>query len=268
MSVSGVTSKQGAQPFSREEEEALRRDAAPSDVLADARRANGDKSEKVAVRGDDPTLTKVLEAQKTHVGPGGIVELIATALHGAEIAGLSHLAPEAILAGVELGVTLGGTAVAVVGTAAGLWHLNHAKEAMKNAAVRDVLHGALTLKLDVPQGFRDAEMARLKVSDARQHPAQKIANQIPDKRAIVLQLHCDRGMNAARDAIGAGKSREAFLKGDPAASKKYAEDPAFKTGVDAMFWSKAQGPEAFAKLSTDLDARDARYAQAHVSYRG
>jgi hypothetical protein len=262
MTVSAVTNRQSPQAFSRDEEEALRRDAAPSDVLAEARRAKGDKGDKIALRGDDKTLAQEQEYQKSHVGVGGTVELGAAALHGLEMVGLHILrVPPKALAVV-------GAAAAAAAIPLGLAHLSDKKAALQNAAVRDVLHGAMTLKLDLPDAFKGAEMKRLGVSAARQDPAQKIADQITDKQRLQLQLHCDRGMNAARDAIAAGKDKQAMLKASPEAAKKYADDPAFKAGVDAMFWAKATSPEAFTQLSSALESRDARYAQAHVAFRG
>jgi hypothetical protein len=50
-------------------------------------------------------------------------------------------------------------------------------------------------------------------------------------------------------------------------AKRCADDPAFKAGYDAMKWAQSKGGATLQSLSSDLDARDARYGAAGVSWR-
>jgi hypothetical protein len=100
---------------------------------------------------------------------------------------------------------------------------------------------------------------------------------IDKKEAAVLQLHADRGMNAARSLIDGGaisregapdETKSALLR-DPAMKAKYDTDPAFRAGFDGLVWQHQHDSKAsYDETVSRLEARDARYAQHSISFRG
>lgn len=141
-----------------------------------------------------------------------------------------------------------------------------------NALTGDAMHAVALANLNgLPQGFVDEQMARYPDSIKRGALATKMDARLAnasDRQAMArLQLHSDQGMNAARRACDAGLDRTAFLKANPDLAKRCDEDLAFKAGFDAMFWAKSKGAETYRAVTSDLDARDARYDQHHVAWR-
>ena len=90
-----------------------------------------------------------------------------------------------------------------------------------------------------------------------------------DKKGLAtLQLHADRGMNAARDLLRSGMTVEAFLSVNPRVAESYAKDAAFREGFDAYLHAKANLPAGEMKeVDRKLDERDGWYAQSQISFR-
>lgn len=143
---------------------------------------------------------------------------------------------------------------------------DHIAEAVK----RDAMHAAMLANLDLPQGYKDETMTTLmsKYTDGWKGAAQRVAEQAlrePAKMALV-QLHADQGANAARRMCEGGVDRKAFFQQNLEAARRYAIDPAFKQGFDAIVWAKSHGEAEYKHATTALESRDARYAQAHVRF--
>jgi hypothetical protein len=219
----------------------------------------------VVARGDDATHAEL--AARFHGALPSVAEAADTAAHGAEIA-------------FEIG-ELGGAAVEGFGVlapplalAAGLASILEANahgEALARAFATDEVHVAMLTHLSLPDGFRQEQLARY--PDAGKgfaSGAQKMTTALAGRdhaMMALVQLQCDRGMHAALGLVGAGTSQAAFLGAHPEHARRYAEDPAFRAGFDAIVWAKDQ-PAALRGAISELAARDARYDAAHVAVRG
>lgn len=274
MSVNGVTS--GNRPFTHEEEELMKLDPSTSTVMNKVRNDAGHDG-GLKLRGDDRSLREVKDEQKTHGGVAGAVSMTTTAHAGLEMAEIhaveafvTKTAPRALGIGAG-GIILG--SVAELG--AGIYHLAEAHaqgKELANTIAKDELHVALLTQLDLPDGYKQGQFERRDTAGrGAQSDVSKMTTQFATKDkplVAILQLHADRGMNAARDLISSGQSKEDFLKANPKIAEAYASDAAFRDGFDAMVWAKDnQSPEQVKDLCKKLDERDARYSQAHVSFR-
>lgn len=250
----------------------MRRDETTTTTVYKARRDAGFKDSDVSVRGDDRTLDEVLHDQQMHVGVG---ETLGGACHAIEIGealGVGEHAMRALGRYPVVGIPL---ATFVAGQV-GMYEMEKNKMEKKDGATRDQLHAAILVHLDVPTGFKQEEIAKLGVDMHNQSAATKISNQIGfDNKpyAATLQLHCDQGMNAARTMIESGGQKDSFLKANPKIADRYAADAAFHNGFDALCWAKSDSvkeggnPASYAQTLDKLNARDARYEAAHVTYR-
>ncbi len=91
-----------------------------------------------------------------------------------------------------------------------------------------------------------------------------LAPTVPSRRH---QPRLPAGGKITRDG-GAAEVAKA-LTANPALKAKYDSDAAFKTGFDSLVWAKQRGAEAdYEATIQHLDARDARYVQHHIQYRG
>lgn len=272
--MSGVCGVGGSDKrFSATEEEAMRQDFTTSAVLNKVRKDAGDNGAHVGVRGDDKPWAEVKREQHGHVGVAGGLEIGHAAVEGAHIAEI-HAIEAATAQGVGAGIA--GAAVALgapVAFALGVYKFGEMQvEAaeQRRAITRDDLHAAMLTQLDLPASFKQGELQKWTA-------ASKSSNGLPMKMATpfatidkalvaVLQLHADRGVNAAMDM--GSMSKDAFFAANPKIKAAYDADPAFRAGFDAMEWANKPGNEAAkAKLQQDVCDRDARYAQAHVTYR-
>lgn len=254
----------GQRHFSDEEAEALRKDESTSVIANKARRANGGKEADVTVRGDDKTLDQVMQAQKKHVD---WIEAGAAVLHGADVGvavGVAHLS----VAG-EIALTGGGAVLGVAAAHAGMMHMEKVKTERKEGAARDQLHGAIVCTLDVPDGFKTAEVKRLGITMSAQGPASKVADQITPEQRATLQMHCDRGMHGAKEMIEGGQTKEAFFAAHPDVKTRYDADAAYRNGFDALVWSKSQndGGATYKAQLAKLESRDGWYGQACIQVR-
>lgn len=255
------------QDFNRDELDAMRQDPSTSEITNRARRDAGFKEKDLGVRGDDRALNEVLHAKPVSIG-----EAVAGGLHAFEVAELA--AGAHVLHGLgKLGVVALPIA-AFVATQGIMYELEVRKAELKDGATRDQMHAAILQRLDLPAGYKAEEMKRLDVTNTAQSASSKIKDRFDDHGlGAALQLHCDQGMNAARDMIDAGQTKDSYLKANPKAAERYASDAAFHKGFDALVWAKkdstaANGsPASYTNATKDLESRDARYEGAHVSYR-
>jgi len=252
--------------FTHAEIEAMREDKSTSAALNAARRNAGQKGDDVTVRGDDPTLGRVLEEKKSHVAIG---ETFSSGLHAAEISGALglHIPVVGKALHTKLGIVLAGVAM-LAGIHVAMWEMQKTKDGLRDAATRDTLHGGMLMSLQLPSGFVGQEIARLGVSTTSASPATKVKDQITGTTlAVTLQLHCDQGVGAAEDFGASGKTKEEFFAMCPKVAERYAADAAFRAGFDALVWAKKNAPEDAKQLLADVHARDARYAAANIQYR-
>jgi hypothetical protein len=144
-------------------------------------------------------------------------------------------------------------------------------DAQKAALVRENVHAALVATLDLPEAYKSQRLdVDLRgVPKGAQSATTRVACAIAaDTKGLAqLQLHCDRGMNAARDACRAKMSATDFLAANPKVADAYSKDAAFHEGFDAYFHTAALGSTSTAQLDRALDRRDGWYAQAHVAMR-
>jgi hypothetical protein len=212
---------------------------------------------------DDKTATET-KAEQEELSASNL------GLHGA--GGVLHIAAEGFVEGSLAGAGLVTTGVIIELFATGKEII--AGDEISSAAERDTMHAAMLANLDVPKGYKEEKMRKImsKYTDGWQSGAQKIAEQArlnpADRRKMALvQIHADQGANAARRMLDANMSREKFLEQNPSIAKRYLTDPAFHHGFDSMEWAKKAGPNEYKAAVDDLEARDARYAAAHVSVR-
>jgi hypothetical protein len=246
--------------FTPDEEEALRRDESTNAVL------QRDAKTQVAIHGHDRSWRETKHEQQEHVGVAGWLERGTTAFEAAEIA--QALPHSAVLEAI-------GVVLPAVGLGVGVYELgeaHHNASQQARALEKEFGHAAVVSTLDLPVSYKqkrlDGDFAAVpKEFRSRLEQATAALTQDPKGRAV-LQLHADRGMNAARDLQRSGMSPEAFLKGNPRVAEQYREDAAFHEGFDAYLHVKANGSAAERKaLDAKLEERDGWYAQSHVQYR-
>jgi hypothetical protein len=272
MSDVGGVGSSSRQQFRDDEIDAMRKDESTSTIVNKARRDAGFKESDVAVRGDDRTLNEVLHEHHGEIGRGEAACGVIDGIHILEAVGVGEHAMHALGRAPLILLPVG----AFVAGQYGMYETEKWKMEMKDGATRDQLHAAILVHLDVPTGFKQEEIAKLGVSMNKQGAASKISDQLElrDKPlAATLQLHCDQGMNAARTMLEAGGNKEAFLKAHADVAQRYAGDAAFHSGFDALCWAKDDSlkpggdPSSYKAALESLNARDARYDAAHITYR-
>jgi hypothetical protein len=260
--------------FSHDEEALMKSDPSTTVILNKVKDDTNAPAGAVDVRGDDKTFRELREHEKEHFGAVGVFELghaAVDALDGLEIHVIAAATAQGVGAGIAAGVTMGG---AVAGLAVGSYELYEANVRGKEQAeaiAKDEMHVALLGQLELPAGYRQEELAkRDEAGRGFQSVAQKMVTPFATKdKALVatLQLHADRGMNAARDLVASGLSKEGFLKSNPKIAEAYAKDPAFHHGFDALAWAHGRSPEEYKAALQALDQRDGWYSQSNVSFR-
>jgi hypothetical protein len=266
--MSGISGVSGSRErFNDEELQAIRKDESTSTIVNKARRDAGFKEADVSVRGDDRTLNEVLHDRKNHISKGEAAGGVIHAVEVAEAVGVASHAMHSL--GRAPHVVL--PVVTLAAAHVNMYEMEKAKAAMKDGATRDQLHAAILDRLEVPSGFRAAEMKRLDVSMTNQSASKKISDQfgLTDKALVAtLQLHCDQGMHAARRMIETPNlTKDAFLNANPEVAKRYANDAAFHNGFDALTWAKKDSAATYDATIATLTSRDARYDAANVTYR-
>ena len=252
--VSGVGARRH---FSVEEEDALRRDESTSSIV------KRDAKTSVEIYGTDRSWAVTKHHQQGHVGVGGGLEIAHAAFEAAEITGAIHAGVAGAIGGPVAGLALG---VYSLGEA-------HSKaDEQARALAKDNAHVALIGALDLPASYKasrlDGEYKH--VAKGTSSPAFKMTEALlQDRKGLAtLQLHADRGMNAARDLARSGMTVAAFLAANPKVAESYEKDAAFREGFDAYLHAKATLPSAQLKaFEQKLDERDGWYARSQISFR-
>jgi hypothetical protein len=273
MTINSISGRDHARTdYTQDEVAAMRQDASTSKVLNTVRRDTG-SSKDVEIRGDDKSVKELRKEYSEH---GVAAEIGVTGAHTA--IEMAAAGTEAVVAG---GVAAGAGMVLFTGVALkGLAQANERNAELTKASDKDATRAAMVATLDLPQGYKNIELARLDaINPGFQSGTMKMGTTLmtrDHKEAAVLQLHADRGMNAARDLVAGSKiTREGgaaevakALAANPALKAKYDSDAAFKTGFDSLVWAKQRGTDAdYDTAIKHLDARDARYEQHHIQYR-
>ncbi len=251
--------------YTDEELDAMQEDATSDSRLNKARKDAGIEGERVHVRGDDPTNAELRKEWELHdlkhAGAGAIIDLAIEGFEGT----ILHAAGPFAFAAHALGA------------------LNDAEkraEALKTNNERGAMHLGMITALDLPQGYKNVECGKWKEAGTGNNSgAVKIGTALETKdkkEAAVLQLHADRGMNAARSFIEAGmitrdggeQQLEDLLSKNPDVRAKYIADPAYRAGFEALVWAKQHDEKQYGEAIKHLEARDARYAQHHIAFKG
>jgi len=225
------------------------------------RHAAGMKTD-VRLGADDKTIHGTIEEQESFGGSKGAAQ------GGVTFAELAAVAFEGAAAGalLELGAAAG--EVFIFGK-----ELIDAEQ--RGVAVeRDATRAGLLANLDLPQSYKSELMARLstKYTDGWASGAQKIGeagrNTVEGRQAMALaQIHADQGANACAAMLDAKMDRATFVKAHPEVGAKYATDPAFRMGFDALEYAHTHNVAEYTQARSALDARDARYDAHHVQVR-
>lgn len=267
MTISSVRTRDFArEDFTGDELAAMQKDADPSAVMNRVRHDVGVKGPDVGIRGDDKGNAELRKEWQDHDVEHAF--------------GAKGLPADCAIEGLE------GTIAHMFGIAKfakdALGSLNDAEERGEALAAnneRGAMHLAMLGALDLPQGYKNVEVAKWsEAGTANASGAMKMGTRLEavDRRAAaVLQLHADRGMNAAEKLIDQGAIVRSSTEGDVAAivardpdlRARYDADPAFRAGFDALVWAKTHDEAAFSAAVGHLHARDARYDQ-HAIVRG
>lgn len=255
--------------FTPEDEEMLRRNESTNDIV------KRDTKQTVDVHGRDLSRREVAEHQNGHGGAAGYIEVGKTAIEGLDMTGLTELCAHAaihyganasVIAGLEIGLVAGAPVAAF---ALGMHQLAEAHEQgdEQNAAVvRENIHVATICALQLPEDYKIQRLDNdyKSVPRTNDSPANKMTESLlkDPKGLAVLQLHCDQGMNAARDLLASHEDVATFLKENPKIAATYVKDAAFHEGFDAYLSTKDR-----AALDKQLNERDGWYAQSQVSFR-
>lgn len=133
---------------------------------------------------------------------------------------------------------------------------------------RGAMHLAMLSAVDVSPGFKNVEVPKWsEAGTADRSGAGMIGAHLEAKdrrNAARLQLHVDRGMNAAESFIATGRDPKAAIAADPAMTARYDADPAFKLGFDSLVWAKDHDAGQYETALKNLHARDARYDQHQI----
>ena len=268
MSDTSVTGA-GRRHFTPEDEEMLRKNESTNDIV------KRDTKSGVDIQGRDLSRREVAEHQNGHVGGAGYLEIGKTAFEGLDMAGVTEIGAHAVVhaganfyvvAGIEAGL---GAAAPVLALAIGAHQLHeaHKQGEQQNAAIiRENVHVATICALQLPQDYKIQRLDHDFKSVPRNNdsPATKMTESLmkDPKGLAVLQLHCDQGMNAARELLASHKDVATFLKENPKIAEVYAKDAAFHEGFDAYLSTKNRPA-----LDQQLNERDGWYAQSQVSFR-
>lgn len=254
-------------PLTNDELDAVRRDDSTSANLNAARRNAGAKGDDVVVRGDDGTLDEALEHKKMHFSTFEKVELAAKFFEMGAGVGLIHGARGTAAGVATLGIEVGAPIIALIGTQVAMMEMQDTKDGLRDAATRDVLHGAMLRSLELPKNYVDKEIATLGVSTSAQSPAEKIAQKIRGTPlGATIQHHCDQGVLAAVDFTKTSMTKDQFLTANPNVKARYDGDAAFRAGFDGYLAASSEADAM--RLLSDVKARDARWSNPTVQVRG
>lgn len=255
MTISSVRTRDfQREDFTGDEVDAMQRDQSTSTVMNQVRHDVGIRGGDVAIRGDDKSNAELRKEWEDHdlkhAGFGGGIDTI--------LQGFEH----------EAAPHLGGAALFAYHALVALSEAEERADALKTNNERGAMHLAMLTAVDVPQSFKNVEVSKWQESGtADRSGAGRMGTRLEavDRRdAARLQLHVDRGMNAAESIIVSGRDPRAVLASDPALKARYDADAAFKLGFDGLVWAKEHDANEYETALKNLHARDARYDQHHI----
>jgi hypothetical protein len=216
----------------------------------------------------DPTHEQVVREQKEHVGGWGAAEIVHATVEGLHFVEGVQLGPAA-----GIGLAIGGPVVALALGAHSMIEAHENAEAQGAAITKQAMNAAVVSALDLPSAYQahrlDVDFHA--VPRGAHSPCFEMTEAIDadPKAREKLQLHCDRGMNAAREAVRCGMTKESYLAAHPKDAVAYGKDVAFHEGFDGMYEEKKSGfhRDDLKELEQRLDARNGWYGQAHVQVR-
>lgn len=281
MEASGVGGPRTAQKYEESDFDALKgREKESTSAAINRIGRHAGLTQNYAVRGDDKSEREIKAAHHGEQAHEGSAELAKTggkelATHVAELLAEKSIEHAADLsARAAGGLLLMPVELVVFGyeMAKGVAEDGKVGQERARAIPTDVMHAACVASLNgLPQAFVDSELARypdsLKNGTLARTMNDRLANDVDRRAMIVLQLHCDQGMNAARGMCDAKLEKDGFLRSNPDVAKRCTEDMAFKAGFDALVWAHGKGAESYGAVVKDLEARDARYQQHSVAWR-
>jgi hypothetical protein len=220
------------------------------------------------IRGDDKTEREIHDESKGKA-TDGLKHFTITAGTRAVEHGAAHLVEGAalgVLGGVVMVATAaGGAVVEMVAMMHAVGEDAIAGQERAAAIPKDALHCYMLGNLaGLPREYADDELARYPESAKTSNFAKALDARLGKGDTFLMaraQLHCDQGMVAARATVDA---KQAPSKDVVA---RCAADPAFKAGFEAVMWARGRGPDVYKDVIAGLEARDARYEQAHVAWR-
>lgn len=266
--------------FSRDEEDALRRDESTSNIV------KKDTGAKVDIFASDHTWSEVKEHQQNADILYAKLAVEHAAIEGFEISEVTPLGVDAWVRVPGSGAgsgdaagAVGGAAViagAVSGLAIGVYELGEAHlkgEEQAAALERGNMHVALISVLGLPPSYAKARLEGpyKNVAKGFQSRALKMAEQLmaDPKGLATLRMHADRGMAAAEKLMHSHLPAEAFFKANPKIAHDFVKDAAFREGFNAFLYTKANGSAAEIKAMTEgLETRDGWYAASSIHVRG
>lgn len=273
--VGGIGGAGRREDFSAEELDRMHTSESTSHAMSAIRKDAhyADLDGEVVLRGDDK---RFMEQRAEFRGETPKGEAVNLGFHGTstvlEVASLAAKHAEVFeAAGL---VMLPVSSVVMLG--AGIYALHKANEEgeiLKATATKDEMHVAMLSVLQVPNEFKSEQMAEYTITGKGwQSGAQKMVSALSttaNKPVLaLLQLHADQGMDGARKMVDAGiTNKTGYLASHPAMSERYASDPAFKAGFDAVLWAHKQPGDVYKGLIGGLEARDVRYEQHHIQFR-
>lgn len=273
MGVEGVNGTK--RHFSGDEEALMQNDPSTTVVLNKVKADAGGGDDVIDVTGEDKTWREVKDEQHGHIGVAGATELVHVGVDCAHLAEF-HAVEGFLAAGagavVGASVVVGGS-IAALGL--GVYELHEANvhgDEQAKAIAKDEMHVALLTHVELPGAYKADQLAqRDEAGRGAQSLTQKMTTPLAGKdKALVavLQLHVDRGMNAARDFIAIGGSKEAFFSAHPKLAEAYAKDAAFHHGFDALVFSKDHAPAEYKETCAKLAERDGWYQQSNIRFAG
>ena len=216
----------------------------------------------VRLGADDQTIRELIDEQED---PGGLKGAVQGGIGTAEL-----LAQGFEAAGIGAGLELSAAAGEVF-----IFGKELVDAEQRGAAVeRDATRAGMAVNLDLPQGYKTQVMERLdsKYQQGFQSGAMRMGtagqSTVEGRQAMQLaQIHADQGANACEKMLTSNMDRATFAKAHPDVAVKYATDPAFRMGFDAMQWAHNAGKAEYDSALSSLHARDARYDAHHVQVR-
>ena len=266
MSDMSVTGAARARHFSPEDDEMLRKNESTNVIV------KRDTKTTVDVHGRDANQIETKERQSRHVGTAGKIDIAKAGIEGLDFVGAAEsLHAAGVIAfktaiAADLVLTVGSPIATLMLGMHTLAEAHIQGEEQNGALIRENVHVATVCALTLPDDYKAKRLDADYKSVPREEnsPATKMTEALlKDPRGLaVLQLHCDQGVNAARDLLASHKDVATFLNENPKVADAYVKDAAFHEGFDAYLSTKDRKG-----VDQQLESRDGWYAQSHVSIR-